>query len=73
MRLLELSGDLEHPDWCLKGHIGFVVEGSFVLDINGKEIELHKSSVFAVRDNEHSQRHIPKVERGGRVLLLLVE
>ena len=73
IRLLEINDELKHPDWCVTGHIGFVVEGSFVLDINGEERILEKSDVFNVKDGIHSHRHKPKVIKGGRVLLLLVE
>ena len=73
IRLLKLTDELTHPDWCTKGHTGYVVEGSFILNINGEEIVLNQGDVFHVEEDDPAQRHIPVVESGGGVTLLLVE
>jgi len=36
LRLLELSKEFIEPDWCDKGHIGLVLEGSLQVDFQGQ-------------------------------------
>jgi hypothetical protein len=31
IRVLEITPDLVHPEWCEKGHAGFVLEGELEL------------------------------------------
>lgn len=73
LRLLELSDDLQHGEWCLKGHTGFVVAGALTINIDGEHHKLNKNDVFCVETDQPEQRHIPIVEEGESVLLLLVE
>lgn len=73
LRLVEITDELDHPDWCRKGHVGYVVEGSFVLNTDGKEISLKRSDVFVVESGIASHRHIPILQPGGNVTLLLIE
>jgi quercetin dioxygenase-like cupin family protein len=35
LRLVEFSRDFVEPDWCLKGHIGYVLEGEMDVDFDG--------------------------------------
>ncbi|MBN2444001.1 MAG: cupin domain-containing protein [Spirochaetales bacterium] len=35
MRLVEYSKEFIEPDWCSKGHIGYVIEGEFTINFNG--------------------------------------
>ena len=36
LRLLEFSAEFVEPDWCEKGHIGFILEGTLEVDFNGR-------------------------------------
>ena len=45
IRLAEFSDGFIEPDWCRKGHAGYVLEGSFANDYNGK-LEYYKSGDF---------------------------
>jgi quercetin dioxygenase-like cupin family protein len=36
IRLVEFSSEFVEPDWCEKGHIGFVVEGTLEVDFKGR-------------------------------------
>ena|GEM_PF-1104418 len=73
IRMLELTGDIDHPDWCLTGHAGFVLEGEFILDIDGVQKALQKGDVFVVEKDVPGHRHIPIVHEGKKVRLLLVD
>ncbi len=35
LRLAEFSKDFVEPDWCTKGHIGYVLEGAMEVDFRG--------------------------------------
>lgn len=36
LRLLELTSEFVEPDWCEKGHTGFVLRGELEIDFDGK-------------------------------------
>ena len=73
IRMLELTDELDHPDWCTKGHVGYVLDGEFVLDIDGVQKALQEGDVFVVEESTPEHRHIPIVHEGKKVRLLLVE
>lgn len=38
LRLAEFGRDFVEPDWCVKGHIGYVLEGRLEIDFDGNKI-----------------------------------
>lgn len=38
LRLLEVSTNFVEPDWCEKGHVGFVLEGTLEVDFDGRVV-----------------------------------
>lgn len=38
IRLVEFSAEFVEPDWCEKGHVGFVLEGSLEVDFMGRAV-----------------------------------
>jgi quercetin dioxygenase-like cupin family protein len=42
LRLAEFSKGFVEPDWCLRGHIGFVLEGTMELAFTNGKIVLNK-------------------------------
>ena len=38
LRLAEFSREFVEPDWCTKGHIGYILEGRMEIDFDGKVI-----------------------------------
>ncbi len=38
LRLVEFRKEFVEPDWCTKGHIGYILEGQMEIDFNGKII-----------------------------------
>ncbi|MFQ5754383.1 MAG: cupin domain-containing protein [bacterium] len=36
LRLVEISTELVEPDWCLRGHIGYVLQGEMEINFNGR-------------------------------------
>ena len=40
LRLAEFTRDFIEPDWCTKGHIGYVLAGTLELDFHGETVTL---------------------------------
>jgi quercetin dioxygenase-like cupin family protein len=38
LRLVEFGKEFIEPDWCTKGHIGYILEGQMEIDFDGKVI-----------------------------------
>lgn len=38
LRLAEFTKEFIEADWCIKGHIGYVLEGQMEIDFDGKVI-----------------------------------
>jgi quercetin dioxygenase-like cupin family protein len=60
LRLVEWDRAMIHANWCLKGHIGYVLEGEVELDIAGKVFKYGVGDVFVVPEGEE-HKHRPKV------------
>lgn len=72
MRLVEFSEGFVEPDWCCTGHAGYVVEGSFSNDYNGK-LEYYKvGDCFFIPSGEQD-KHKVIMAKGEKVLILLFE
>ncbi len=37
VRLVEFTEEFIEDDWCTKGHIGYILEGSISIDFNGRK------------------------------------
>ena len=54
MRLVEYTSDFVEPDWCTKGHIGYVIEGRFEIDFNGRIVQYGPGDgIFIPPGEEH--------------------
>ena len=71
LRLVEFAKEFVEPDWCRKGHIGYILEGQMEIDFDGKVIAFGPGDgVFIPAGEEHKHK--------GRVLtdtvkIILVE
>jgi quercetin dioxygenase-like cupin family protein len=69
LRLLELTQEFVEPEWCEKGHLGFVVQGELEIDFQGQSVRYPQGSgIFILADSAHKARSITPA-----VLLFLVE
>jgi quercetin dioxygenase-like cupin family protein len=71
LRLLEFSQGFIEPDWCTKGHIGYVLDGELDIDFNGSLVRFSAGDgVFipAGTENKHKAKVLTDVVR-----LILVE
>ncbi len=72
LRLLRFNDDFMEEDWCLNGHVGFVVEGEMNVDFNGEMTVYKKGDGLWIPAGENS-KHKVIMEKGKEVLLILFE
>ncbi len=70
-RLVEFSEELREPDWCLKGHIGYILEGTLKIDFNGT-VETFEAGQGLYIPPGPGHKHMASVP-SGVVRLLLIE
>ena len=57
LRMVEFFKEFIEPDWCTKGHIGYVLEGQMEIDFEGtKEIFGPGDGVFIPSGEEHKHK-----------------
>ena len=72
LRLVEFSEGFIEPDWCLKGHAGYVLDGEFALDFNGNRERFKKGDALFISSVE-TDKHKAILGKGEKVTLLLFE
>ena len=72
IRLVEFSKGFIEPDWCQNGHAGYIIDGEFTLDFNGKLEYLKKGDMFFIPIGE-ADKHKAVLKKGEQVLILLFE
>jgi len=71
LRLVEFSKEFIEPDWCRKGHIGFVLDGEMEIDFDGEVVHFGPGDglfIPAGETNKHMARVLTDV-----VKLILME
>src|SRR4030067_1821154 len=63
IRLVEFSEELAEKDWCVKGHIGYVIEGSISIDFNGNSVNFKAGDGLFIAEGEAS-KHKGRVAKG---------
>jgi quercetin dioxygenase-like cupin family protein len=57
LRLVEFSKEFVEPDWCTKGHIGYILEGQMEIDFDGKVIPFGPGDgIFIPAGEEHKHK-----------------
>jgi quercetin dioxygenase-like cupin family protein len=71
LRLVEFGKEFVEPDWCKRGHIGYLLEGKLEVNFNGTlEIFEPGDGVFIPPGEEH--KHVGRVLTD-KVKLIFVE
>ncbi len=71
LRLLEFTSEFVEPEWCEKGHVGFVLKGELEIDFHGHLVRYPEGSgifISAGRASGHKARSLTPM-----VQLFLVE
>lgn len=70
IRLLEFNDELFEKEWCLKGHVGYVLEGNLSIDFSGELVEFkHGDGLFIPEGTKHKA----KIAKGEKALLIMFE
>jgi quercetin dioxygenase-like cupin family protein len=72
IRLVEFSYGFIEPDWCSKGHAGYVMDGEFANDYSGT-IERYKAGDIIFIPKGERDKHKAVLGKGEKVTLLLFE
>jgi len=72
LRLVEFSEGFTEIDWCLKGHAGYVLDGEFTIDFNGKRERFKKGDIVFIPKGA-TNRHKAILGKSEKVTLLLFE
>jgi quercetin dioxygenase-like cupin family protein len=57
LRLVEFGREFVEPDWCRKGHIGYILEGQMEIDFDGKMVIFGPGDgVFIPAGEEHKHK-----------------
>ena len=57
LRLVEFTSEFVEPDWCIKGHIGFVQSGTLEVDFAGQVVRYPEGSgVFIPPGSSHAHK-----------------
>jgi len=57
LRLAEFAEEFVEPDWCTKGHIGYILEGQMEIDFDGKVIVFRPGDgVFIPPGEKHKHK-----------------
>jgi quercetin dioxygenase-like cupin family protein len=72
VRFVEFSDGFVEPDWCTRGHVGIVLDGSFTIDYDGSLERYSKGDIIFIPGGEAS-KHKAVLNKGENVTLLLFE
>jgi len=70
LRLAEFSRGFKEPDWCRKGHIGYVLEGEGDLQIAGSTLRLTAGNGLFIPPGEAHRHKLTVLSDTFRVLLV---
>lgn len=71
LRLVEFTSDFLEPDWCTKGHVGYLLEGELEISFPDKSLRLSTGDGIFILPGE-SEKHKASVI-GDKATLVLVE
>ncbi|MFH2127243.1 MAG: cupin domain-containing protein [Pseudomonadota bacterium] len=71
LRLVEFSPEFHEPDWCRKGHLGYVLEGELEIDFSGSKVSYGPGDGICIPAGEAHQHKAAVL--GQTVRLILVD
>lgn len=72
IRLLRFLDDFIEEEWCINGHIGYVLDGEMTIDFNGIIKSYKKGDGLWINAGEAS-KHKAIIQKGKQVELILFE
>ena len=68
LRLVEFTREFVEPDWCIKGHVGYVLEGRMGIDFDGKAIAFGPGDGLFIRPGDKHKARV--ITDRARVILV---
>ena len=56
-QIIEYETNASHPDWCSTGHVGFVIEGEIMYELESSEIRVQKGKGFYLPSGTKHRGH----------------
>lgn len=57
LRLAEFGKDFIEPDWCTKGHVGYILEGQLEIDFSGNAVSFKPGDgIFIPQGKKHKHK-----------------
>lgn len=72
LRLLKFKDNFIEREWCLNGHVGFVIKGEMKIDFNG-EIKSYKKGDGLWINKGKDSKHKVIIDKGKEIELILFE
>ena len=72
MRLLRFNDNFVEEHWCVKGHIGYVLDGEMTIDFNGKKEAYKRGDGLWIEAGE-ANKHKASIAKGLFVEMILFE
>ena len=72
LRLLVFRESFIEKEWCLKGHVGYVIEGEMKINFDGNIQSYRKGDGIWIDEGERS-KHKVIIEKGKQIMLILFE
>ena len=70
LRLVEFARGFKEPDWCRKGHIGYVLEGEAELQFSERTVSLKAGDGIFIPAGEDHKHLLHVLGAGIRVVLV---
>jgi quercetin dioxygenase-like cupin family protein len=71
IRMVEFSREFTEPDWCRKGHIGYVLEGNMEIDFGGKLVAYKQGDGLFIPAGEKNKHRLYVLS--DKLVLIMVE
>jgi len=56
-RIVEYERNASHPDWCTTGHVGFVIEGEIMYELDKGQINARQGNGFFLPPGTRHRGH----------------
>ncbi len=66
IRFVEYTSEFVEPDWCTRGHVGYVIEGEIEIDFNGNMVDYKSGDAIFIpagEENRHRARILSDVAK----------
>lgn len=71
IRLIEMGAAFTEADWCLKGHVGYLLKGTLEIDFGGRLVKFGTGDAFVIPPGEDAKHKAAAPD--GTALLFVVE